>query len=273
MNATIGIITIGQESGFYNGRYFREILTATSHAAVAHGVNLKIVGLSHAQAAAPETAEPLLAAQGVSALLVVAPSDTILPVLEQIFDHMPGIIISPPSLELPLSYVASDNYGAISVAIDHLVRVGKRRILHITPEPLTGDYWERSRGYLAATARHGLEPLHKAVNVALPDTVAHHLLPTLAADALIMPSDNDALAVIGRLLRRGIRVPQDVAVVGFDDEDFAAELFPSLTTFAQPLTEISQLAATYLIDRMRGVERGIFRQVLPNRLIVRESTG
>ena len=90
---------------------------------------------------------------------------------------------------------------------------------------------------------------------------------------MIAPSDNDALSLLSRLQRRGLRIPNDLALVGFDDEDFAADTFPALTTVSQPLGEMAHRATQYLLDRLAGVERGVYHEVLPNRLVVRESCG
>jgi DNA-binding LacI/PurR family transcriptional regulator len=94
-----------------------------------------------------------------------------------------------------------------------------------------------------------------------------------APDALIAPSDHDALALLSRLQRRGVRIPDDIALVGFDDDEFAAETFPTLTSVSQPLEEMARRATQYLLDRLAGAERGLYQDVLPNRLIVRESSG
>jgi LacI family repressor for deo operon, udp, cdd, tsx, nupC, and nupG len=68
-------------------------------------------------------------------------------------------------------------------------------------------------------------------------------------------------------------VPADIALVGFDDEDFAADTYPALTTVSQPLSQMARNATNYLLDRLAGEDRGIYQEVLPNRLVVRESCG
>jgi Periplasmic binding protein-like domain len=78
-----------------------------------------------------------------------------------------------------------------------------------------------------------------------------------------IPPDNDALALLSRLQRRSLRVPDDIALVGFDDEDFAAETFPSLTTVSQPLAEMARRAVVYLLDRLAGVDRACCRRYCP----------
>ena len=76
-----------------------------------------------------------------------------------------------------------------------------------------------------------------------------------------------------RALLVGGMIAVSIALVGFDDEDFAAETFPSLTTVSQPLGEMARRAALYLLARLAGVERDVYQHVLPCRLIVRESSG
>jgi DNA-binding LacI/PurR family transcriptional regulator len=273
MASTIGIVSIGQEPGFFGARYFREILTASSQAAVERGNQMKIIPLSHDQAGSPGAVQALLAAQGISALLVVAPSEAPLAALGVVFAATPGIIISPPRLDIPLSYVASDNFGATRQLVDHLAKHGRRRILLLRPPILTGDYWERTRGYEAGADANDLPRLIDALPHPITPALVDRLLDAHTPDALIAPGDDDALPLLGVLKRLRRRVPQDVALVGFDDEEFAAETSPPLTTVAQPIGEMARRATMYLSDRVAGVDRHIYHAVLSNRLVVRESCG
>jgi DNA-binding LacI/PurR family transcriptional regulator len=274
MTATIGVICIGQDATFFTGRYFREILTIASQEVLGHDRHIRIVALSHEQGRTHASAEAALAEQGIDAALLVAPSEVFLAALSDLLDALPSIIISPPHLDIPFNYVGSDNYGAMRAIVAHLAGLGRRRIRLIQPYgDLTGDYWERARGYTDATGALGLEQLVGDIPHPMTNAwIDAHVLAG-APDALIAPSDNDALALLSRLQRRGLRVPDDLALVGFDDEDFAAETFPSLTTVSQPLAEMARRAVAYLLDRLSGVDRGLAQEVLPNRLVVRESCG
>ncbi|HWQ15122.1 MAG TPA: substrate-binding domain-containing protein [Roseiflexaceae bacterium] len=273
MAATIGIVSIGQEPAFFAARYFREILTAAGQSAVERGNQVKIISLSHEQCASPGAARALLASQGIGALLVVAPSEALLAALGEIFSATPGIIISPPRLDIPLSYVASDNFGATRQLVEHLAVHGRRRILLLRPDILTGDYWERTRGYEAGATAYDLPRLVDALPHPITPELVERLLATHTPDALIAPGDDDALPLLGVLKRLGRRVPEDIALVGFDDEEFAAETNPPLTTVAQPIAEMARRATLYLSDRLAGVERHVYHTVLSNRLVVRESCG
>jgi LacI family transcriptional regulator len=272
--ATIGVISIGQDAGFFAGRYFREILTVASQEVVGRDSHIRLVTISHEQSRSSVSARAVLAAQNIDAAVLVAPSESFLEAIGDLPQALPSIVISAPHLDIPWSYVSSDNYGAMRQIVMHLADLGHRRIRLIQPMPyLTGDYWERARGYNDVIDSLGLERLIGGIPHPISEAAINEQVLADAPDALIAPSDNDALALLSRLQRRGLRVPADIALVGFDDEDFAADTFPALTTISQPLGEMARHAVGYLLDRLAGVERGLYQEVLPNRLIVRESSG
>jgi LacI family transcriptional regulator len=271
--ATIGVISIGQDPIFFTGRYFREILTVASQLSAGHSCYLRIVTLSHEQAGSPESARAILDSHGIDAALLVAPSEGCLTTLRELLQTLPSIIVSAPYLDIPFSYVNSDNYGAMRQVVAHLAGLGRRRIRLLQPDELTGDYWERARGYADMIGELGFERSIGNMPHPISEAVIDEQVLVGAPDALIAPSDNDALALLSRLQRRGLRIPHDLALVGFDDEEFAAETLPSLTTVGQPLGEMARRATQYLLDRLDGLERGLYQDVLPNRLIVRESSG
>lgn len=272
--ATIGVISIGQDAGFFAGRYFREILTVASQEVVGRDSHIRLVTISHEQSRSSKSARAVLAAQNIDAALLVAPTESFLEAVSGLPQLLPSIVVSAPHLDIPWSYVSSDNYGAMRQIVGHLAGLGHRRIRLIQPSPyLTGDYWERARGYDDVVAALGLERLVGAIAHPITEAAINEQVLAGSPDALIAPSDADALALLSRLQRRGRRVPADIALVGFDDEDFAADTFPALTTISQPLGDMARHAVGYLLDQLTGVERGLYQEVLPNRLVVRESCG
>jgi LacI family transcriptional regulator, repressor for deo operon, udp, cdd, tsx, nupC, and nupG len=271
--STIGIISIEQDASFFAERYFREILTVTSQMIAGQACYIRLVPLVPNQTATPAAARAFLTAQGIDAALVIAPDLSFLELLEEAFRAIPSIIISAPLLDIPFSYVNSDNYTALCEIVAHLAGLGRRRIRLLQPDQPSGDYLERARGYAAAVAELGLNSLISEITYPISDAVVQQHVLVDAPDALIAPDDHDALALLSRFQRRGLRVPDDLALVGFDDEDFAADTFPALTTVSQPLGEMAHRATQYLLDRLAGVEREVYHEVLPNQLIVRESCG
>jgi LacI family transcriptional regulator len=270
MPSLLGILSVEQYPSFFAERYFREILTIASQTVAGHECYIRIMPPLPAQ---PQAAHAQLIAQGLSAALIVAPDEAFLALLDHTLAALPCAIVSAPRLDIPWSYVNSDNYGALREIVAHLAGLGRRRIRLLQPPKPTGDFLERARGYLDATSTLGLEPSIGEIDSPIDGAVLDRQVLVDAPDALIAPDDHDALTLLSLLQRRGLRVPDDIALVGFDDEDFTVETFPTLTTVSQPLAEMSRRAVIYLLDRLAGVERGIYQDILPNRLIVRESSG
>lgn len=272
MTTLLGIISVEQEQSFFAERYFREIITVASQTVVGNDCYLRIMPPLPAMDD-PAAIHAQLIGQGIEAALVIAPDEALIGQLTQTLRAMPSVIISAPRLDIPWNYVNSDNYGALREVVTHLAGTGRRRIRLLQPEDASGDFPERARGYHDAISALGLTPAVSTLDYPIDDAVVDQQVLIDAPDALIAADDQDALALLSRLQRRGLRVPEDIALVGFDDEDFAAETFPSLTTVSQPLGEMARRAALYLLARLAGVERDVYQHVLPNRLIVRESSG
>ena len=272
MATLLGIISLEQDQSFFAERYFREIITVASQTVAGNDCYLRIMPPLPSQAD-PAATHAQLIAQGVDATLIIAPNEALLEQLAQIFRALPSVIISAPRLDIPWSYVNSDNYGALREVVAHLAGMGRQRIRLLQPEQPSGDFLERARGYHDAISALGMTPSVGELDYPIDDALIDRQVLIGAPDALIAADDQDALALLSRLQRRGLRIPEDIAVVGFDDEDFAAETFPTLTTVSQPLGEMARRAVLYLLARLAGVERDVYHHVLPNRLIVRESCG
>jgi DNA-binding LacI/PurR family transcriptional regulator len=272
MASLLGILSVEQYEGFFAERYFREIITVASQAATPHACRVQIMPPVPAQADPPAVCANL-AAQGLDAALIIAPDEAFLTLLAEVLRALPSIIISAPRLDIPFSYVNSDNYGAMRAIVAHLASLGRRRIRLLQPPEPSGDFLERARGYHDAIGALGLEPALGAIDYPIDSTAVEQVVLAGAPDALIAADDQEALVLLGQLQRRGVRVPEDIALVGFDDEDFAAETLPALTTVSQPLGEMARRATLYLLDQLAGVDRGLYQDILPNRLIVRESCG
>lgn len=272
MPTMIGIISTEHYPSFFAERYFREIATVASQLLALHGHQLRIMP-PLTTPSDPLTIATQLVDQELNAALIVAPDTALLELLAQLLHTLPSIIISTPRLDLPFSYVNSDNYGALRQIVGHLAGLGRQRIRLLLPETPSGDFLERERGYLDMMTALGLEPSVRSISYPIDEVVIAQQVLVGSPDAVIAPDDQDALALLGRLQRSGVRVPEDLAVVGFDDEDFAADTVPALTTVSQPLGEMARRATTYLIDRLAGVNRNVYQEVLPNRLIVRQSCG
>ena len=172
--------------------------------------------------------------------------------------------------------IGSDNYAGGRRAAAHLLRLGRRRIAFLgdvaTPEP-----GQRQRGYLDALqeARIAFDadllvPSHFDIEAA--ETAIDSLIDRrIAFDAVIAASDQLALGAMRALHLAGLRVPQDVSVVGYDNSPFARFSRPALTTVAQDTGKAGRLLVSKLLTARDGAD--IRSERLPTELIVRESCG
>jgi GntR family transcriptional regulator, arabinose operon transcriptional repressor len=177
----------------------------------------------------------------------------------------------------PMSYVTTDNYGGTVKAVDHLVRLGHRRIAGIH-EVCNSAAIERCEGYRGAILMFGAvfhESLIKTMR-SLEDCdtcVAELLSLECPPTAIVCEHDLVARTVMQSLQSRGVVVPDGMAVVGFDDLPFSQYLLPPLTTVRQPLEAVGREAFNLLLKRMT-VDFNAHEQVrLETELVVRESSG
>lgn len=205
-----------------------------------------------------------------------------LPVDHQVLDGETGmapIVVALEAIEncsLPL--VEIDNHAASKAAVQHLLDLGHRRIGHIAgpvPEVL-GQL--RLDGFRAAMAEAGLSapPSHEAVGDYSIQSGRRCCRAIFASPepptALFVANDEMAFGAIGELRDMGLRVPQDISVIGFDDLFVSDSFSPPLTTIRQPSVEIGQKTMTVLLDILDGRLQSRDICQMPTRLVVRGST-
>lgn len=173
-------------------------------------------------------------------------------------------------------HVGIDNREAGRVATEHLLSIGRRNVMALAPGPRMDD--DRINGYRDALAAAGL-PVDEDVVLPTGGLRGQDAERTLGAwldagnpapDAVFAATDWLAMGAIRALVLRGLRVPQDVAVVGFDDIPYDLATLPTLTTVAPDRVAIARLALQALRDQRPGGEP--VRRQAPFRLLVREST-
>ncbi|WP_413186751.1 LacI family DNA-binding transcriptional regulator [Paraburkholderia sacchari] len=177
-------------------------------------------------------------------------------------------------------YVGIDNFQAARDAVRHLIASGRRRIALINSDDHYLYAQQRRDGYLAALAEAGIEARGAwRVNVNCLDYEAGaraaaalmDLRRGVAPDAIFAVSDTLAVGVLNGLRGALRRVPEDVAVVGFDDIALAAQVDPPLTTVAQPMRELGETAARLLLRRLADPHADVPGVLLPHRLVIRQS--
>lgn len=172
--------------------------------------------------------------------------------------------------------VGGDNVAGGRLATEHLLGAGRRRIAFFGDARLP-EVAQRQHGYAQALAVHGLEPdpqLYVAGSF-LPQVGAADVEELLGRDtpfdAIFACSDLLAMSAISALRARGIAVPEQVAVVGYDDIELASYFHPPLTTVRQPIRAAGRALVASLLALVDGAEAP--SQQLPTELVVRASAG
>ncbi|WP_405826074.1 LacI family DNA-binding transcriptional regulator [Streptomyces sp. NBC_00838] len=209
-------------------------------------------------------------------LLVSIHDDDPLPgLLEEM--RMPTVLAGRRSPDESLSHVHSDNVGGAAAAVRHLIDSGRTTIATITG-PLDMDVGNsRLRGWREALAARGTAPDERLV--AVSDfteeggrTAMRDLLGRAPGiDAVFAASDVMAAGALTELRERGRRVPEDVAVIGFDDSVIARHTTPALTSVRQPIEAIGRSITRLLLEEIAKPSTTHRQLLLPTTLVVRDS--
>jgi LacI family transcriptional regulator len=191
----------------------------------------------------------------------------------------PFVVADPrDALAEGIPAVSAAHSAGAKAAVEHLLGVGHRRIAQITGPRGWLSTEERLSGYQTALAAAGVMPLPELVaegdfKLTGGRAAAARLLDLPEPPTAIFASnDNMALGVLQVARERGLRVPEDLSVVGFDDSESAGIVTPALTTVRQPLAELGRIAVSLLSRLIEGQRVEALRIELATRLVVRDST-
>jgi LacI family transcriptional regulator len=254
-----------------------EILRGVEDWCAAHAMGATVSAVRHGSAR-PASWTSALARHDTDGVILVT-AELTMPQLRQVRDEgIPLVVVDPVNLPEPdLPSVGATNWAGGLAATDHLLSLGHRRIGAVTGPP--GYLCSRARidGYRSALDRFGArfdqrllrhgDFQHEGgfrrggelLDLAEPPT------------AIFAGSDQQALGVYEAARQRGLRIPQDLSVVGFDDLPTARWVSPPLTTVRQPLADMGRVAAEMLGSLIEGIPLRSQRVELATELIVRES--
>lgn len=196
-------------------------------------------------------------------------------ILIQIAERVPIIIIGRIIPELKGQCLAFDDFEAAHKATKYLIEAGHRRIAHISGLPTHEDSIDRRNGYIAALKEAGIAPDPNLIidgDFTEPSGVmAVEMLMMRGNNFSAIFAANDQMAFGARLalFRRGLRVPEDVSIVGFDDQAPAAYMIPPLTSIRRTPLEVGEAAGRALVDLMQG--KNIVLPEFHSTLMIRES--
>jgi DNA-binding LacI/PurR family transcriptional regulator len=268
--------TLGLTLDEFSGGYLQHLLRGIHNAANAHGYDL----LLHAT---PPRTHTRVGGHNTDGLIIVADNLSDRELIDFHIAHFPVVLLhrsSPPGLNIPC--VTVENKAGARALIDHLIeRCGARRIAYLRgPKGHEDSYW-REIGYRESLAAHGLpfvpaliweggfdlEHARAAIRRWLTEASGGP-----GVDAIFAGDDDSAIGVILALTEAGFRVPEDVAVVGFDDIDLAQYFRPPLTTVRAPIEAAGAEAVRQLVKLINTGDADPLT-LLPTQLVVRDSCG
>jgi DNA-binding LacI/PurR family transcriptional regulator len=203
--------------------------------------------------------------------------------------HIPAGHVDEAAREVPLvvvcrslrshtvDSVSNDERVGADLAVKHLVGLGHREIVHIDGGSGAGGPPRRA-GYRMAMRRCGLGPLTRVVHGDFTELSGAHAVSELLDDgdfptAIFAANDLSAVGAFDRLAEAGMRVPEDVSLVGYDNTGLAAMHHTSLTTIDQPRAAMGRLAFETLLERIGRTRTEVVNHAVVPSLVVRRSTG
>ena len=274
---TIGLLVPDNSNPF-----FAEVARTIEDAGFAEGYSVVLCN-SDLSAVKQETYIDVLLAKRVDGLILA--STGLIPTVDRdaavgrIVDAgVPCVVVDRDLGEMPVDQVLVGNDQGGYLAAEHLIDLGHRHIACLAgPSDVTPSAG-RIAGFRRALADTGLDVAAEGLmrGNGRPDGGAAAMQQLLERDsdvtAVFAFNDQMAIGVIGALQRAGLRVPEDISVVGFDDIPQSAAIFPALTTVAQPIAEMGTTGVRLLLDRIARCNAPRQRVQLATWLIVREST-
>lgn len=279
--ATSRTTTIGLVLSAISNPYFGDLLSAAERAAAAAGYTLLLVD-PHEDPEYERTVVARLHNHRVDGV-VLAPSARPDAALEYLARHeVPTVLLDrliSGGLADDLDQVGSENQQATATLTRHLVEHGHRRIALV--EGLVGlsTTDERRDGFVQALAEAGIErdPALEVSGESATDPARVAMAALLAGPepptAVVVGNNSMTIGVIGALRDAGARVPEDVAVVAFDDFAWADLFAPRLTAMAQPFARIASEAVRLLLRRQAQPDAPVEVLRLPPTFVIRESCG
>ncbi|MFH8249524.1 LacI family DNA-binding transcriptional regulator [Microbacterium sp. B2969] len=210
--------------------------------------------------------------QGIDALCIIGPRISTPRIVGEVAATMPVILIGDLTAD-GLVHIDIDQTGGVTAAVDHLLELGHRSLLHLAGPPHTVVGVARERAFVHAVSGTGVRWRTVIGDWSSESGYALGASAEAVADATAVFAANDqmALGVMHGLWSRGLRVPDDVSVVGFDDMPGAAHFLPPLTTVRQDLYHLGEVVIETAISAIGG--EIVHSATVPSTLVIRSSTG
>lgn len=275
---TIGIIL--PKIFFLQGPFFSEVLRGIEHVSVRNGYNILIASATGKK---QEKNFPFNLTRGkrIDGMVIINEQQRIRNLLAIKKENFPFVFLNRYIKDAAINCVSSDNMQGGYLATNHLIKLGHRRIAAVTGSFKMAASHERLQGYKSALEEQGIAFDMKLVQEGLFEQgiesgvectkrfFEQEELPT----AIFAFSDEIAIGVMQVIKNKGLRIPEDIAVVGYDNIEYSAHLSPPLTTISQNPFTIGSESCQMLINILNDQSLEKNHILIPVNLIVRDSCG
>ena len=266
---TIGVLS--SQSALYGPT---TSIQAIEVAARASGYRLSVTSIDSGDYESIRAGLDFLLGQSIDALVVLAPQVRVFEAIREVSISVPFVTLEATELD-PGRSISVDQASGARMAVRHLIELGHTDILHIGGPSDWIEARARFDGYAGELRDAGLQPRTEIVGDWTADfgyRTGLELLRGRDFTAVFCGNDQTALGLMHACRELGIRVPEDLSIVGFDDTPESAHFAPGLTTVRQNFAEIGRRAVELLLAELRGDDELDHAPIAPE-LVIRESTG
>lgn len=272
----IGLVLPRSVSSFFTDPYFPRLTQGVAQACNQHNLTLGLFILATKDD--EERIFPLVSRQGLLDGIIVQTARKGDKLINRLIgSNFPVIVAGRPFRDSGVSYIDVDNIQAAHLAVCYLINLGYKRIATITGMMNGTAGIDRMEGYLRAIGEHG-RPVDKSLIAEGDFTeqsgyIAMKKLLPVRPDAVFAASDTMAIGAIRATREAGMRIPGDIAFVGFDDLPVASLSDFKLTTIRQPIIQFGAQAVVSLMDLIENGIKPSRRIIMDTELIIRDSCG
>ncbi|MBW5445558.1 LacI family DNA-binding transcriptional regulator [Cohnella sp. CFH 77786] len=273
---TIGLIVPILPSDTSNF-FFMTIAQGIQKALKRHGYQVLMSNNSTEELEEEKEQIRLFNSKQIDGLIIASIADEVSYLKDTVRSHYPVVFIDRKPIGYNGDFVLADGFGGSLQAVQTLIERGHRRIGFITGGLGISTSNERLNGYRQALAEHGIAFDPSLVKVAHSNyesgyESAKELLAQNEITALFVANNVLTMGAVGYLQERQIRIPEELAVIGFDDYDWTKITTPPLTVIRQPSFEIGEKAAEVMLKRIENPDQADFHEYrLPTMLVMRGS--
>lgn len=267
----IGLVVANIDNPFMSEIAFHIETTAREH-----GYNLMLCNSAHDLDVEKQVFK-LLVGRQVDGIIIVPTSVETCSVLRPYLDKVPTVFVSENLKDAAESYVAVDNFRGTCIGTEYLYGLGHRNILYFGRRKSSTTHQLRAEGYVASCEKFGIKP--QFFNSSFTYSSIRHgyhmakslFQKPLECTAIFAATDSLALGIMEAADECGIRIPEDVSLMGFDNIKYAGLPKINLTTIEQPTPAMASVAVDVLLDKMKNATCGYSHRILLPTLVERKS--